>query len=115
MHLNLIVIKTLNIHKLAKQYKLLGLNFEYHKHGNGPFHYASELNHFVFEIYPLPQTDLDVNKNIRLGFSVPDLKTVLDSIKNSTWLIKSELKQDRSYAYAIIQDLDGRVVELNEL
>lgn len=114
MHINLIVLKTSNLHTLVEQYKLLGLNFEYHQHGNGPFHYSTEINNLVFEIYPLPQNELDVNKNIRLGFSVPDLNHVFVSIKTSSWIIKSELKHDRSYPYAIIQDLDGRVIELNE-
>ncbi|CAL2101708.1 protein of unknown function [Tenacibaculum sp. 190130A14a] len=56
MNLNLLVIRTGDPEKLKEQYELIGHKFDYHRHGNGPFHYASEQNGFVFEIYPLTKS-----------------------------------------------------------
>ncbi len=49
MHLNLLVIKTHKLHELATFYRLLGLEFEYHKHDQGPFHYSAKLGETVAE------------------------------------------------------------------
>ncbi len=40
---NFLVIKTHKLHELATFYRLLGLEFEYHKHDQGPFHYSAKL------------------------------------------------------------------------
>ena len=55
MKLNLLVLKTHQLEALKEQYEFLGLSFVYHQHGSGPFHYASEQEDFVLELYPLPK------------------------------------------------------------
>ena len=50
--LNLVVIRAEDIDRAAAFYGLLGLEFQKHRHGSGPEHYASEERGIVFEIYP---------------------------------------------------------------
>jgi len=112
MKLNLLVIRTSNPEKLKLQYEKLGFSFEYHQHGNGPFHYASEQDGFVFEIYPLTKSMEKVDSSIRLGFDIKNLYDVMVDIHNSNWKVISKVKQTEWGDIAIVQDLDGRKVEL---
>jgi hypothetical protein len=51
MDIKLIVVRTSDPKKLAGFYELLGLEFEYHKHGNSPFHYTTVIGKTILEIY----------------------------------------------------------------
>jgi lactoylglutathione lyase len=112
MNLNLLVIRTKEPEKLKNQYELIGHKFDYHRHGNGPFHYASEMNGFVFEIYPLSKSMEKADNSLRLGFEIENLKSKIDELVNSNWVILSELKNTEWGLTTVIQDLDGRKVEL---
>ena len=112
MTLNLLVIRTAEPEELKKQYEFLGLTFTHHKHGNGPFHYASENGRFVFEIYPLTSSMEKADNSIRLGFDVENLETKIKEIENSNWKIVSGLSDTEWGLTAVVQDLDGRKVEL---
>lgn len=112
MKINLLVIRTSEPELLKSQYELLGLNFEYHQHGNGPFHYASEQSGFVFEIYPLTRSMEKADNSIRLGFDIEGLKTKMNDLKETNWIIKSDLTETEWGLTAVIQDLDGRKIEL---
>jgi len=110
--LNLIVIRTGELELLKEQYELLDLKFDYHQHGNGPFHYASEVNGFVFEIYPLTRSMTKADNSLRLGFEIPNLGIKINKLKDSNWKILSEAKGTDWGLTAIVQDLDGRKIEL---
>ncbi|MBW1296302.1 hypothetical protein [Aquimarina litoralis] len=110
--INLLVIRTSEPKLLKSQYECLDFEFEYHQHGNGPFHYASEQNGFVFEIYPLPKSIEKVDNSLRLGFEIFNLKNKMNELKNSSWKILSDVKETEWGLTAIIQDLDGRKIEL---
>lgn len=112
MKLNLLVIRTSNPKALAAQYELLGFIFDYHQHGNGPFHYASNKDDFVFEIYPLQRSATKADDSIRLGAEVKDLHLTMTTLRNSNWKIMTEARQTQWGLSAVIQDLDGRKVEL---
>jgi len=112
MKINLLVIRTANPEALKTQYEKLGFNFDYHRHGKGPFHYASEQNGFVFEIYPLAKSMTKADENLRLGFDISDLSLVIDRLKNTDWIIKSDIEETEWGKIAVIQDLDGRKIEL---
>ncbi len=115
LKLNLLVIRTENPKLLKSQYELLGFDFDYHRHGNGPFHYACEQNGFVFEIYPFTKSMTKADNSLRLGFEIKDLKTKILELSNTDWKILSEPKQTESGLNAIIQDLDGRKIELKNI
>lgn len=115
MRINLLVIRTVDLEGLKAQYELLGFKFDYHKHGNGPFHYASEMDGFVFEIYPLTKSMDKADSSIRLGFDVKGLALKMQELKNSNWKIMSDLSMTEWGTKAILQDLDGRKVELKNI
>ena len=96
MKINLVVIRTENPEILKEQYELLGMDFEYHKHGNGPFHYASEQDGFVFEIYPLTKSMEKADNSIRLGFDIDGLPTKMKDLKETNWIVKSGLNKPNS-------------------
>ena len=112
MKINLLVIRTSNPENLKIQYEKIGFEFDYHQHGNGPFHYASEKNGFVFEIYPLTKSMKEADKSIRLGFEVENLEMTINNIRNTDWKIQSEISVTEWGKTAIIQDSDGRKIEL---
>ena len=114
MQLNLIVIKTKAPGILKDQYEFLGLIFKYHRHGNGPLHYSSELNGLTFEIYPLPKSREVADNTLRLGFEVEGLAEVVKIASSSNWIIKSEPKLTNWGYIAVLQDIDGRKIELKE-
>lgn len=78
--INLLVIKTLNPDALASFYTQLGITFNYHQHGKGPFHYSANLEGVVFEIYPLPKGETKADKTLRLGFSVENLDQTMEKV-----------------------------------
>jgi lactoylglutathione lyase len=112
MEINLLVIRSENPEKLKNQYEILGHKFEYHQHGNGPFHYASEHGGFVLEIYPLTKSMEKADNSLRIGFEIQDLKAKMEELKNSNWTIVSDVKETEWGVTAVIQDLDGRKIEL---
>lgn len=112
MNINLLVIRTKKPELLKNQYEKLGFVFDYHQHEKGPFHYASKQNSFVFEIYPLTKSMTKADGNIRLGFDIPNLSIVINKLKDTDWIIISDINETEWGIIAIIQDLDGRKIEL---
>ncbi|MCK8523494.1 hypothetical protein M0D21_18065 [Aquimarina sp. D1M17] len=112
MNLNLLVIRTSNPELLKTQYEKIGFKFDYHQHGKGPYHYACEYNGFVFEIYPLTKSMTKADGNLRLGFDISNLSSVIDRLRGTDWIIKSDIKKTEWGIIAVIQDLDGRKIEL---
>ncbi|NME72936.1 glyoxalase/bleomycin resistance/extradiol dioxygenase family protein [Flammeovirga aprica] len=112
MTINLLVIRTKEPSLLKAQYEMLGFDFDYHQHGNGPYHYAAEKNGFVFEIYPLTKSMEKADNSIRIGFDINDLEVKMMEIENSNWIIKSKLKETEWGMISVLQDLDGRKIEL---
>ena len=67
--LNLIVIRSADIERMAAFYTTLGLLFTKHKHGDGPMHYASDDGGMVIELYPATEMHPPTT-GLRLGFQV---------------------------------------------
>ena len=114
MKINLIVIKTHKIHELQAFYSNLGGKFDYHQHGQGVFHYSTNINGIVFEIYPLPKKIAEADATMRLGFEVENLDTLIENLKNQAVTILTQPVQTEYGYMAIIEDLDGRKIELVE-
>lgn len=114
MKLNLIVIRTISIEKLAEMYEKLGIKFHYHQHGNGPFHYSADLDGLIFEIYSQKDEQEQIESTIRLGFDVDNLDELIQELQNDKIRIRKMPKRyDWGYV-GIIEDLDGRVIELKQ-
>lgn len=114
MTLNLLVIRTKDIHILSQFYNKLGIEFTYHQHGKEPYHYSAELGELVFEIYPLLKNQTEADSSLRLGFTVKKLDELIERLKqDGVDIVQMPLKTAWGYT-AMIKDLDGRKIELKE-
>ena len=112
--INLLVIRTHQPDTLVKFYELLGIIFNYHQHGNGPFHYAAEMNGFVFEIYPLLKNQQEANNSLRLGFTVAHLDELVLTLKEyGVEILKEPMEMEWGYV-SVVKDFDGRKIELKQ-
>jgi predicted enzyme related to lactoylglutathione lyase len=114
MHLNLLVLKSARMEELVLFYQMLGMRFEHHQHQRGPFHYAAEIGDMVFELYPLPENEL-VNISMRLGFAISNLDSTIEQLRNAGIKVVHEAKQTEWGYIGIVEDPDGRKVELKQL
>lgn len=114
MQISLIVIRTNDQKRLADFYSLLGFRFDYHKHGNSPFHYTATLGSFVLEIYPLAKNQTEPDKNLRLGFTIDNFEETLERLKNNGIAFSSATLTDFGLL-TIVSDPDGRKIELYKM
>ena len=110
--LNLLVIRSAQPAQAAAFYGLFLPDFDYHRHGKGPMHYACELDGFVFEIYPLSAQQSQPDTFTRLGFGVTQLDDILTKIELAGYSILEPAKNSPWGYRAVVQDVDGRKVEL---
>lgn len=110
--LKLLVVRTGDMEKLVDFYQILGVNFEYHKHGNSPYHHSAAIGGTVIEIYPLTKTQTETDKNLRLGFELDDFDKVINLLKESQVSFASDPAQTDFGFMAVVIDPDGRRVEL---
>jgi len=113
-HINLIVIKTDKLKEQFEFYSALGIQFDHHRHGSGPFHFASVTGNPIIEINPLPKNILQPDSTTRLGFSVENLDMLIQDLKSRGITIVTEPSQSEWGYGALIQDLDGRKIEITE-
>lgn len=85
MKINLVVIRTDKPKELSKFYELIGMKFEYHQHGKGTWHYSTEIDEIVFEIYPLMKNQENPDKSLRLGFTIENLDKTIDNLKKTKY------------------------------
>jgi predicted enzyme related to lactoylglutathione lyase len=112
--LNLLVIRTRDIEALSQFYEKLGMNFDYHRHGNGLMHYSAKIGETVFEIYPFLKNQKVADNSLRLGFAVDNLdELIADLKKTDTVIVKDPALTEWGYR-AIVKDLDGRKIDLTE-
>jgi predicted enzyme related to lactoylglutathione lyase len=112
MEIRLLVIRTIEMAQLADFYALLGLTFEYHKHGKSPWHFSAPAGHTILEIYPLAKGQTEADKELRLGFALDDFDNTIIIMKEKGVEFVSEPMQTDYGFMAIIKDPDGRRIEL---
>jgi len=112
LELKLLVIRTPDPPQLAHFYTQLGLTFDYHQHGNGSFHFSAIVNETVFEIYPLTKNQTTPDSTLRLGFQINDFDKVLSQLNEFNIKIISLLTPTAWGIVAVVQDPDGRKIEL---
>lgn len=112
MKLKLLVIRTPHPQQLADFYTQLGLIFEYHQHSNGPFHFSAYIGATVFEIYPLKKNNTQSDIELRLGFEIENFDEILQKlILQNVKIIAAPMETEWGLV-AIVQDPDGRKIEL---
>jgi len=112
--INLIVIKTDKLQEQFEFYTALGIQLEYHRHGNGPYHYASVGTQPVIEIYPLPKGVQQPDNTTQLGFTVEKLDELIRQLKDKGVRVVTEPSINEWGYGAVVQDIDGRKIELKE-
>lgn len=112
MDIRLLVLRTYDMKKLVDFYNLLGLTFDYHKHGNSPYHYSANIGQTVLEIYPLSKNQIMPDKNLRLGFGIDNFENVIAKLKEMQVLFALESTQTDFGFMAIVSDPDERKIEL---
>ncbi len=112
MEIRLIVIRTSDTQRLADFYSMLGLTFASHRHGSSPTHYSATIGKAVLEIYPLAQQQNEVDKNLRLGFSMDDFDQTIKALKEFQVEFAVEPMQTVDGFMTVICDPDGRKIEL---
>lgn len=114
IQLNLVVIKTSRQEEQVKFYSALGITFNQHRHGQGPYHYAATLEGLTFEIYPLPKNVAEADTTTRLGFTVERLNETLQAL-DAMGVETVQAPAGTEWGYvAVVKDADGRRVELVE-
>ncbi len=111
MQIKLIVIRTNEPEKLANFYSLLGLVFEYHQHGNSPFHYSAVIGETVLEIYPLAKNQTEPDKHLRLGFTVDNFEQILEKLRQNEVIFSAPTNTAFGFL-TLASDPDGRKIEI---
>jgi catechol 2,3-dioxygenase-like lactoylglutathione lyase family enzyme len=112
-YLNLVVIRSTDIDRAVTFYRMLGMRFTQHSHGNGPVHYTSETADLVFELYPLASNQMPMIA-MRLGFQVDDLDGLVVELGEIGVNILSPPQDSPWGRRAVVKDFDGHIVELTE-
>lgn len=112
MDIRLLVLRTRDTKRLAVFYSLFGLTFDYHKHGNSPFHYSATIEQTVLEIYPLTKNQAGPDKNLRLGFGIDNFDNTVQKLKELEVPFLLEPTQMEFSFITIISDPDDRKIEL---
>lgn len=109
--INLVVIRSADIHRAVTFYEKLGLTFALHAHGTGPEHYACDCQECVFELYP-QKSPAQSTASTRLGFRVLDLEAVIGELRQINVTIVSEPSDSEWGRRAVVKDFDGHSVDL---
>jgi len=109
--LNLLVIRSRDMHQAVKFYQTLGLVFDLHSHGTGPNHFSSNSGDFVFEIYE-SRNEKDVTSQTRFGFRVKNVDRIVPLLHDNGFVIISEPRNSEWGRRAIVKDFDGHSIEL---
>ena len=112
MEIRLLVLRTDDTKRLAEFYSLPGFKFDYHKHGNSPYHYSANIGQTVLEIYPLAKGQKEADKNLRLGFGIDNFDAVIEKLKTLEVPFSMEPTQTDFGFMAVVVDPDGRKIEL---
>lgn len=112
MNIRLLVLRTSDIKRLADFYSLFGLDLDYHKHGNSPYHYSTTIEKTVLEIYPLAKSQTEPDQNLRLGFGIDNFDEIIKKLRDAG-VTFSLPPTETDFGYmTIINDPDGRKIEL---
>ena len=108
---NLIVLRSPDIHKAVRFYQAMGMVFSLEQHGNGPKHYSSSSNGFVFELYPLT-ANRSPTSSTRLGFIVDSVDEIVPLLHVAGAELVTPPHDSEWGRQAVVRDIDGHTVEL---
>lgn len=112
-NLNLVVLRSADPARAVAFYERLGLQFERHRHGDGPEHLAAAAGSVVLEIYPR-RDESDSTRSVRLGFRVAGLDRLLEELGRCGTPVVVPPRDSPWGRRAVVDDPDGHRVELVE-
>lgn len=115
--LAMLVLRTRSMEAARAFYQAIGLTMAEEKHGSGPVHYSSQVGETLIEIYPGADHEVLESQSggaTMLGFHVHSLDSVLTAVEQTGAKLLKPPKTTPWGRRAIVQDPDGRAVELNE-
>lgn len=101
-----------DIERLATFYTLLGFVFDFHQHGKSPYHYTATMGPTTIEIYPLSKGQEGADKNLRLDFSIDLFDEVIQLLQEQNIRFVTLPSQTDFGFMTVIEDPDGRKIEL---
>jgi hypothetical protein len=104
--LNLVVLRSPDIHHAVEFYRALGFAFTLHAHGSGPEHYRADLSGTVLEIDPLTAKS-GPTTGVRVGFLVESVDRLLPTITALGVTIVSPPADSEWGRRAVVKDFDG--------
>jgi len=114
VRLMLLVLKTRQVEQLRLFFQSLGVELAEEQHGKGPIHFAGRAGEVVIEVYPLPDDGTPVDSSTRLGFTVENLAEVVRALEGIGTKIVTLPKGTSWGLQAVVNDPDGRSVELTQ-
>jgi predicted enzyme related to lactoylglutathione lyase len=109
---NLTVIRCEDIEASAEFYRIVGLEFEKHRHGSGPEHYASLAGDWTFELY-LASAKSPASSSTRIGFAVGSCDGIADRLRAAGFSLDAAPADSPWGRRAVAVDPDGHRVELS--
>lgn len=109
--INLVVLRSPDMHRAVEFYRTLGLVFTLHAHGSGPEHFSADLAGTVLEIYPLTAKS-GPTTGTRVGFLVESVDQLVPAIAALGATIVNPPADSEWGRRAVAKDLDGHTVEL---
>ena len=102
----------------AAFYRAIGVVLEDEHHGEGPIHFATELGPVHFAIYPAETPGRSPQRrhggNVFPGFYVDSLEHVVSAVLETGAPILAEHEQMDWGCRVLVEDPDGRTVEINQ-
>jgi lactoylglutathione lyase len=105
--LNLLVVRCQDLEASRRFYCALGLPLKTEQHGAGPVHYSCQLRETVLELYPARARV----SCVRLGFTVPDVRVAVASVRSLGASVDREPTADDETA--VVRDPDNNHVDLS--
>lgn len=112
MDLTLLVVRSAMPKDLAEFYTILGMTFEHHRHGNGPYHYSARIGPTVLEIYPLSKGQEKADLSLRLGFAIDSFDMVIHTLQQQSVTFHQVPAATEWGVMVVIADQEGRKIEL---
>ena len=113
-----IVIHAADLEATVAFYQAIGLPLASESHGEGPEHYACELGGAHFAVYPAKTGGRAPGRRdaggTLLGLRVADLEGSVDALRKVEARVIVEAESVPWGRRALVEDPDGRVIELNQ-
>jgi lactoylglutathione lyase len=113
-----LVLYAADADKTAEFYRAIGLELADEDHGEGPVHFATDLDGVHFAIYPTAGRGRAPARRVAgstfPGFYVHALDQVAESLRSMGATVLTEHEQMPWGCRVVVEDPDGRPVEVND-